>query len=127
MSTNVTDLSKRCRDILTCLKSLILKLGITKTTLSLLTPKNTVISPNFLAWKFCGKAQFSDSFGRLTRNYAETVPFHKILTPGNQVKLRCFSQSLTIHHRNIQSLAIELFKIKQNLSNSMLNNIFQTR
>ena len=35
--------------------------------------------------------------------------------------------SVTIHHRNIQSLAIELFKVKQNLSNSMLNNIFPTR
>ena len=40
--------------------------------------KNTVISPNFLVWKFCGKAQFPHSFGR---NYAETVPFHKISTP----------------------------------------------
>ena len=40
--------------------------------------KNTVISPNFLVWKFCGKAQFL-----LARNYAETVPFHKISTPGN--------------------------------------------
>ena len=36
-------------------------------------------------------------------------------------------KSVTIHHRNIQSLAIELFKIKQNLSNSVLCNIFQTR
>ena len=26
------------------------------------------------------------------RNYAETVPFHKISTPGNQVKLRYFTQ-----------------------------------
>ena len=34
--------------------------------------------------------------------------------------------NLTIHHRNIQSLAIELFKAKQNLSNSMLSNIFLT-
>ena len=31
--------------------------------------------------------------------------------------------SVTIHHRNIQSLAIELFKVKQNLSNSLLCNI----
>ena len=30
-------------------------------------------------------------------------------------------------NRNIQSLAIELFKVKQNLSNSMLSNIFPTR
>ena len=33
-----------------------------------------------------------DKFGRFTRNYAETVPFHKISTPRNQVKLRYFSQ-----------------------------------
>ena len=47
------------------------------------TAKNTVISPNFLVWKFCGKAQFPHSFGRFTRNYAKTVPFHKIPIPGN--------------------------------------------
>ena len=47
------------------------------------TAKNTVISPNFLVWKFCGKAQFPNSFGRIARNYAETVPFHKISIPGN--------------------------------------------
>ena len=29
-------------------------------------------------------------------------------------------KSVTVHHRNIQSLAIELFKVKQNLPNSML-------
>ena len=27
----------------------------------------------------------------ISRDYAETVPFHKISTPGNQVKLRYFS------------------------------------
>ena len=26
--------------------------------------KNIVISPNFLVWKFCGKAQFPHSFGQ---------------------------------------------------------------
>ena len=31
------------------------------------TAKNTVISPNFLAWKFCGKAKFPHSFGRFFR------------------------------------------------------------
>ena len=40
--------------------------------------KNTVISPNFLVWKFCGKAQFPHSFGRFAQNLQETVPFHKI-------------------------------------------------
>ena len=46
--------------------------------------KNIAISPNFLVWKFCGK--------EIARNYAETVPFQNISTPGNQVKLRYFSQ-----------------------------------
>ena len=55
------------------------------------TAENTVILPNFLVWKFCGKAEFPHSFGQFARNYAETVPFHKISTPGNQVKLRYFS------------------------------------
>ena len=45
----------------------------------IITVKNTLISPNFLVWKFCGKAQFLHSFGRFARNYAETVPFHKNL------------------------------------------------
>ena len=35
-------------------------------------------------------------------------------------------KSVTIQHRNIQSLAIELLKVKQNFSNSMLSNIFPT-
>ena len=33
----------------------------------------------------------------------------------------------TIHQRNIQSLAIELFKVKGNLSNNIMYDIFQTR
>ena len=47
------------------------------------TGKNTVISPNFLVWKFCGKAQFLHSFGPFARNHAETVPLCKISTPAN--------------------------------------------
>ena len=33
------------------------------------TAKNPVISPNFMVWKFCGKAQFPHSFGRIARNF----------------------------------------------------------
>ena len=36
------------------------------------TEKVTVVSSNFLVWKFCGKAQFPYSFGRFAQNYAET-------------------------------------------------------
>ena len=50
--------------------------------------ENTVTSPNFLVWNFCGKAQFPHSFGQ----FAETVPFNNISRPGNSVKLRYFSQ-----------------------------------
>ena len=46
------------------------------------TTKNTVILPNFVVWKFCGKAQFPHSFRQFARNYAETVPFYKISTHG---------------------------------------------
>ena len=64
----------------------------TKTYLLKDTTENTVISPNFLVWKICGKAQFLRSFGQSAQNYAETVPFHKMFTPRNQVKLRGFLQ-----------------------------------
>ena len=37
------------------------------------TTKNTVISSNFLVWKFCGKAESPDSFGQIVQNYTETA------------------------------------------------------
>ena len=65
------------------------------------TAKNTVISPDFLLLKFCGKTKFPHSFGRITRNYEETAPFRKISTPGNQGTLRYFSQWLVHHNVNV--------------------------
>ena len=35
--------------------------------------------------------------------------------------------SVCIHHRNIQSLAVELFKVKENLSNTIMSDVFPTR
>ena len=35
-------------------------------------------------------------------------------------------KSVGIHHRNIQSLAVELFKVKENISNTIINDIFPT-
>ena len=35
--------------------------------------------------------------------------------------------SVSIHHRNIQSLAVELFKVKENLSNTIMSDIFPTK
>ena len=36
------------------------------------------------------------------------------------------NNSFTVHHRKIQSLAIELFEVKKNLSNTIMNEILQT-
>ena len=36
-------------------------------------------------------------------------------------------KSVCVHHRNIQSLATELFKLKENLSNTTMSNIFPTK
>ena len=35
--------------------------------------------------------------------------------------------SFTVHRRNIQSLTIQLFKVKVNLSNTVMDDILQTR
>ena len=43
------------------------------------------------------------------------------------VDLLVKDKSFTIHQRNIQSLAIELFKVKRNLSNVIMCNISKTR
>ena len=50
------------------------------------TAKNTVILPDFLVRKFCGKVQFLHSLRRISQNYAETVPLLCLCTPGNQLK-----------------------------------------
>ena len=52
--------------------------------------KNTVIAPNFLLWKFCGKAQFPHSFGRFARKYVETVPLYKIFHTRKLGKITVF-------------------------------------
>ena len=81
------------------------------------TEKNPVISPSFLVWKFCGKAQFLHRFGRIVRNYAETVHFHKISTPVNLVKLRDFSQYLFVGQgkKRFENLKKRYSKKKSNL------------
>ena len=63
-------------------------------------------------WKFCGKAQFPHSFGRFTRNYVETVLFHKISTPGSQVKLRHFKQCYCEVFKSYSDLRLKLWFCK---------------
>ena len=43
-------------------------------------------------WKFCGTAQFPQTFGPFTGNSTETAPFHKIFTSVNKMKFWCFMQ-----------------------------------
>ena len=43
-------------------------------------------------WNFFGNAEFPKIFGRIARNSAETMRFHKISTLENYVKLRYFKQ-----------------------------------
>ena len=45
----------------------------------MVTVKNIVISPNFLVWKFCEKAQFPDSFGRFAVDTIQRFKKEKLL------------------------------------------------
>ena len=58
----------------------IIKLIVRKKNDYFALKKNNVISPNFLVCKFCGKAQFSNSFGRIgQRKYGEISAFYAVL------------------------------------------------
>ena len=51
--------------------------------------------------------------------YKETISsFHKLLQKDHR---------FTIHHRNIQSMDIDLYKIKENLSNEIMSSILPPR
>ena len=59
-----------------------------------ITVYNTLISPNFLVWKFSGNVQFQHSFRRIAQNSGKTVPFRKISTTGNKVRIQHFMQCM---------------------------------
>ena len=69
---------------------------------------------------FCGR-----------KTYARTIMFMGALRIFNRNNSLCFDQllqidkSYNIHHKNIQTLAIELYKVKNNLSNQIMQGIFQ--
>ena len=46
-----------------------IKYYVSETTIFTSTVKNTIISPDFLVWKFCRKAQFPHSFRRIAGNF----------------------------------------------------------
>ena len=58
------------------------------------TSKNEI---HLVSWcrNFCGKSQFTQSFGQIARHSAETVPFHKISTPINTLEILIFCAVLS--------------------------------
>ena len=72
-----------------------------------------------LVWIFYGRALNRKISHSLRIVYKDNISsFHELLQKDH---------SFTIHHRNIQSLAIELYKIKENLSNEIMSSIFPPR
>ena len=55
-----------------------------------------------MVWKLCGKVQFPHGFGQFAQNYAETVTFQKISTPGNYGILRCAHCVKTIQNQTVK-------------------------
>ena len=74
-----------------------------------------------LTWMFCGRktnARINHVHGRALRIvYRNSLRFDQLLL---------IDKSYNIHHKNIQILAIELYKVKNNLSNQIMQ-IFERR
>ena len=67
--------------------------------------KNTVISPNILMWKFCGKAQFPHSFGRRSETEWDLAPYeiktsHELKTLAHYLSLRFGSNTLIFFYKH---------------------------
>ena len=95
-------------------------------------PKRWVIMKSFitsqfgycpLIWMFHSRAlnnkinSIYERALRITYNDSKST-FEELLNKDN---------SVSIHHRNLQVLAIEMFKIKNNMASEFLNEIFQKR
>ena len=76
-----------------------------------------------LTWMFHGR-RANSKINHIHERALHIVYKNNVLSFEELLEL---DKSFKIHHRNIQSLAIELFKIKNNLSVTIMNNIFQPR
>ena len=78
------------------------------------TAKNTVISPNFLVWNFCGKAQFPHSFRRIV-NYVILV----------SLLLTDFTAKIETYFRVYQTCTMGLHKAPSKIFDRVLNTPWQ--
>ena len=76
-----------------------------------------------LTWMFHGR-RANSKINHIHERALHIVYKNNVLSFEELLEL---DKSFKMHHRNIQSLAIELFKIKNNLSVTIMNNIFQPR
>ena len=74
-----------------------------------------------LTWMFRGR-RANSKINHINERALRIVHKNNVLSFEELSEL---DKSFKIHHRNIQSLAIELFKIKNNLSVTLMNDIFQ--
>ena len=76
-----------------------------------------------LSWMFHSRG-FNNKINHLHERSLQIV--HKDnISPFEDLQKK--DRSFTIHQTNIQSVAIEIFKVKGNLSNNIMYDIFQTR
>ena len=79
-----------------------------------------------LMWMFCGRKTNT----RINHDHERAL---RIAYRNNNNNSLCFDQllqidkSYNIHHKNIQALPIELYKLKNNLSNQIMQEIFEKR
>ena len=76
-----------------------------------------------LTWMFHGR-KANNKINHIHERALRIVHKNNVLTFEELLKL---DKSFTIHHKNIQSLAIEIFKVKNDLSNAIMNDIFELR
>ena len=73
-----------------------------------------------LVWMFCGKSLNN----RINRIYEKSLRVVYNDYGSNFIQLLERDGSVTIHHRNIQSLAIKIFKVIKGLSPEIMKEVF---
>ena len=75
-----------------------------------------------LIWMFCGRAA-NNKINHI-HEHSLRIVYNDYISSFKDLLRR--EKTFTIHHRNIQSLAIELFKVMNNISNTIISELFET-